>query len=317
LFWFPNNIDFRGRVYPVPPHFNHLGSDLTRSLMLFAKGQPLGEYGLDWLKIHLINLTGLKKRSSVVERLAFANEILPLIIDSADNPLEGCKWWTRSDEPWQTLACCMEIVNAMRSPDHKQYRSHFPVHQDGSCNGLQHYAALGRDQSGAESVNLHPSDRPQDVYSDVAALVEKQRVKDAAEGHEIALLLDGYVGRKIVKQTVMTYVYGVTRFGAKLQIFKRLKETETFPKERAFSAAIYLTQKTFLSIQEMFTETRCIQDWLTDCARHISRVYEKPVEWVTPLDFPVVQPYHKTKTKIGETFLVCLIFLTKITFVKL
>lgn len=291
----------------MPPHFNHLGGDLTRSLHLFAKGQPLGEHGLDWLKIHLINLTGLKKRSSVAERLAFANEILPLIIDSAENPLTGCKWWMESDEPWQTLSCAIEIANALRSPDPTRFISHFPVHQDGSCNGLQHYAALGRDQFGAESVNLHPADRPQDVYSDVAALVEKQRAKDALEGHEIAKLLEGYVGRKTVKQTVMTYVYGVTRFGAKLQIYKRLKETETFPKEKAFSAAIYLTQKTFLSIQEMFTETRAIQDWLTDSARVISRVYEKPVEWVTPLGFPVIQPYHKVKAKIGETFMVRLV----------
>lgn len=304
MFWFPNNMDFRGRVYPVPPHFNHLGSDLTRSLILFAKGQPLGERGLDWLKIHLINLTGLKKRSSIAERLSFANEILPLILDSADNPLNGCKWWMESDEPWQTLACAMEIASAVRSPDPSQYVCHYPVHQDGSCNGLQHYAALGRDQTGAESVNLFPSDRPQDVYSDVAALVEKQRAKDALEGLEIAKLLEGYINRKIVKQTVMTYVYGVTRFGAKLQIFKRLKENESFPKERAFIAAIYLTQKTFQSIEEMFTETRAIQDWLTDCARIITKVYERPVQWVTPLGFPVIQPYHKPKTKLGETFLV-------------
>ena len=39
-----------------------------------------------------------------------------------------------------------------------------PVHMDGSCNGLQHYAALGRDQEGAVKVNVAPSDRPQDVY---------------------------------------------------------------------------------------------------------------------------------------------------------
>ena len=43
--------------------------------------------------------------------------------------------------------------------------------QDGSCNGLQHYAALGRDKAGAQSVNLWPYDRPQDVYSDVCDLV--------------------------------------------------------------------------------------------------------------------------------------------------
>ncbi|GIY15604.1 DNA-directed RNA polymerase, mitochondrial [Caerostris extrusa] len=61
VFWFPHNLDFRGRTYPTPPHFNHLGSDLIRSILLFAEGQPLGKNGLDWLKIQLINLTGLKK----------------------------------------------------------------------------------------------------------------------------------------------------------------------------------------------------------------------------------------------------------------
>ena len=38
------------------------GGDMTRSILLFAKGMPLGEGGLDMLKIHLINLTGLKKK---------------------------------------------------------------------------------------------------------------------------------------------------------------------------------------------------------------------------------------------------------------
>ena len=30
--YFPQNVDFRGRVYPVTPNFNHLGNDLSRSL---------------------------------------------------------------------------------------------------------------------------------------------------------------------------------------------------------------------------------------------------------------------------------------------
>lgn len=52
-----------------------------------------------------------------------------------------------------------------------EYMCGFPVHQDGSCNGLQHYAALGGDASGAAAVNLAPSPRPQDVYTAVAAKV--------------------------------------------------------------------------------------------------------------------------------------------------
>jgi DNA-directed RNA polymerase len=85
---------------------------------------------------------------------------------------QGNGWWKTSDEPWQTLAACKEVVAALRCEDGPEnHVSHFPVHQDGSCNGLQHYAALGRDPQGAYSVNLAPADEPQDVYSDVAALV--------------------------------------------------------------------------------------------------------------------------------------------------
>lgn len=136
---------------------------------------------------------------------------------------QGRKWWTLSDEPWQTLACCIEITNAVRSKDPEKYVCHVPIHQDGSCNGLQHYAALGRDDAGARSVNLSPSKEPQDVYSTVCTLVEKARVRDAACGSKIAKTLQGFIKRKVIKQTVMTTVYGVTRYGARLQIAKQLK----------------------------------------------------------------------------------------------
>lgn len=79
------------------------------------------------------------------DRLDYANEIIDDIIDSANLPLTGKKWWMASEEPWQTLAACIEIRNALASGNPQEYLSQFPVHQDGSCNGLQHYAALGRD----------------------------------------------------------------------------------------------------------------------------------------------------------------------------
>lgn len=110
-------MDFRGRVYPIPPHLNHLGSDLARSLLVFHETRPLGKDGFSWLKLHCINLTGLKKRDSVIERLLFAQEIMDDILDSADNPLDGKMWWAKSEEPWQTLACCIEIAKVHRSPD--------------------------------------------------------------------------------------------------------------------------------------------------------------------------------------------------------
>nr|XP_055073574.1 DNA-directed RNA polymerase, mitochondrial [Misgurnus anguillicaudatus] len=297
IFWFPHNMDFRGRTYPRPPYFNHLGSDVTRALLLFAEGRPLGPTGLDWLKIHLVNLTGLKKRSSLAGRLEYAESIMEDILDSADHPLDGRKWWMNADEPWQALGCCMEIANASRAPDHTKYISYFPVHQDGSCNGLQHYAALGRDVIGATSVNLMPCEIPQDVYSGVAQQVEEFRIRDAEKGLKIAQVLEGFISRKVVKQTVMTVVYGVTRYGGRLQIEKRLKEIDDFPKEYIWDASHYLVHQVFSSLKEMFTGTREIQDWLTESARLIAKS-GRTVEWVTPLGLPIVQPYHRMKNQM-------------------
>jgi len=262
--------------------------------MLFANGKPLGPKGLNWLKVHLINLTGLKKRESIEERLRYCNEILPLVFDSAEKPFDGEKWWAKSEEPWQTLACCIEIYNALKCPNPEEYVCHYPVHQDGSCNGLQHYAALGKDLEGAISVNLNPSDKPNDVYSEVANLVEQSRQKDAKSGSLIANSLDGFVQRKVIKQTVMTYVYGVTHYGAKLQIMKQLKSIPNFSQEYNWKAAIYLTKKTFNSIEKMFTATQKIQNWFTTCAKLVSKDLNEPVQWRTPLGFPVIQPYFKT-----------------------
>ena len=63
------------------------------------------------------------------------------------------------------LAACMEVRGALAWHDAwgstATYPSRLPVQIDGSCNGLQHYAALGRDAPGGAAVNLEPFDRPQ------------------------------------------------------------------------------------------------------------------------------------------------------------
>ena len=73
----------------------------------------------------------------------------------------------------------MDLAAALDSDDPEQYMSQLPVHMDGSCNGLQHYAALGRDALGGEQVNLVPTAEPQDVYTGVADLVIQQIEEDA------------------------------------------------------------------------------------------------------------------------------------------
>ena len=62
--------------------------------------------------------------------------------------------------------------------------------------------------------------------------MEVFRRLDAKQGVRVAQVLEGFISRKVVKQTVMTVVYGVTRYGGRLQIEKRLRELEDFPQVR-------------------------------------------------------------------------------------
>lgn len=87
------------------------------------------------------------------------------------------------------------------------------MHVDGSCNGLQHYAALARDEHIARCVNLEPGHTVADAYSDVAAAVHALIEREYASRWEARAALP-YVNRKLVKQTVMTRAYGVTLIGA-------------------------------------------------------------------------------------------------------
>ena len=64
----------------------------------------------------------------------------------------------------------------------------------------------------------------QDVYSEIAKLVQNRVARDEADGVPEAMVLRDNVDRKLVKQTVMTSVYGVTFVGARQQIGSRLKE---------------------------------------------------------------------------------------------
>jgi DNA-directed RNA polymerase len=68
-------------------------------------------------------------------------------------------------------------------------------------------------------VNLADSDRPGDVYTAILKLVLKDIENESnLDFIEIAEGLKGNVTRKVIKQTVMTSVYGVTFIGARQQI---------------------------------------------------------------------------------------------------
>ncbi|XP_024018245.1 DNA-directed RNA polymerase 1, mitochondrial [Morus notabilis] len=309
-FYYPHNLDFRGRAYPMHPYLNHLGSDLCRGILEFSEGRLLGKSGLRWLKIHLANVYGGGvDKLSYDGRIAFTENHLDDILDSTNRPLEGQRWWLEAEDPFQCLATCINLTEALRSPSPENALSHMPVHQDGSCNGLQHYAALGRDKLGAAAVNLVAGGRPADVYSGIAARVLDIMRKDAKDDPAMnpnavhARNLINQVDRKLVKQTVMTSVYGVTYIGARDQIKRRLKERDAIADDgELFAAACYAAKTTLKALEEMFEAARSIMDWLGDCAKVIASE-NQVVRWTTPLGLPVVQPYRQSGRHLVKTSL--------------
>ncbi|KAI3423445.1 DNA-directed RNA polymerase, partial [Psidium guajava] len=309
-FFYPHSLDFRGRAYPMHPYLNHLGSDLCRGILEFAEGRPLGKSGLRWLKIQLANLyaAGVDKQS-YEDRIAFTEKHLDEIFDSADRPLEGRRWWLKAEDPFQCLAVCINLTEALRSSSPEAYLSHMPIHQDGSCNGLQHYAALGRDKLGAAAVNLVAGDKPADVYSEIASrvvdIMKRDVEKDPATNPNArhARRLINQVDRKLVKQTVMTSVYGVTYVGARDQIKRRLMERNAIADDdELFAASCYVAKTTLTALGEMFEAARGIMGWLGECAKVVASE-NKPVRWTTPLGLPVVQPYRQLGRHLIKTSL--------------
>jgi DNA-directed RNA polymerase, mitochondrial len=133
-FYYPHNLDFRGRAYPMHPHLSHLGSDLCRGLLEYAEGRPLGKSGLSWLKIHLANKYGGGVEKLYHEgKLAFVDNQLPDIFDSAVNPVDGNCWWMNAEDPFQCLAACMDLSKALNSSSPHRAVSHLPIHQVPSC----------------------------------------------------------------------------------------------------------------------------------------------------------------------------------------
>jgi len=298
-FYFPHNIDFRGRIYPIPPHLNHIQADICRGLLEFAEGKPIGKNGLMWLKIHLSNKMG-KDKLSMNDRIAYAESMIPVVERCVKDPLKH-REWLECEDSWQTLAAMCDLYDALQNPNPEEHISHLHIHQDGSCNGLQHYAALGRDYEGAEQVNLMNTEKPGDIYTHVANMVQGKINVDAAnpeaKHHVLAKKLVGNVKRKIVKQTVMTSVYGVTFTGARAQIQKQLKDKDFINAEEEkelFEASHYMAALTLECINDLFSGAHLIKKWLIECASLIAST-GNPVSWITPLGLPVVQPYRSNR----------------------
>lgn len=285
--YFPHQLDFRTRTYPIPAQLNHQGPDMCRGLLEFSTAVEPGKAGDRWAMIHAANCYGVDK-VPFEDRVDWVLSNLPEIHRCVKDPM-GTDFWhyaDKGDKPWQFLAACFSLVNGERG-------ARIPVQMDGTCNGLQHYAALSLDAETASMVNMTRNRRPADMYSLVAG-----KVKTVAEAEAELMKYVYLVTRPLVKQPVMTSTYGVTIIGMRAQIKEYLRTLDLTSDE------IYLLSRKFSAIVAEVMRSMCPHAWETMAwLKHLAGAVAKTGEtmrWTTPLGFPIVQPYLRpTKASIS------------------
>ena len=295
--YFPHNIDFRGRLYPIPNNLHPQGNDHSRSLLTFAEGVPLGETGAYWLAVHIANSYGFDK-ASLDDRVQWVFDNEAMILNSAMDPLDGQRGWALADKPFGFLAACFEWAGYKVEGD--AYVSHLPVAQDGSCSGLQHLSALLLDDVGGRAVNLVPTDESSDIYTTIANKVTRALYEGWGSDVDIELAAKwiGRVDRKVVKQPCMTYAYSATLDGNKSQIIAALDKLSAgqesyVPGYDNYQAARFLAPLVRQCIEETVIAAADAMRWMQDAATELASK-DLPCIWQSPLGLPVIMSNMET-----------------------
>ena len=321
-FFYPYQLDFRGRIYPKPAMLSPQSADYSRALLKFKFGKRIGD-NFDTFAIAGANLFGEVDKEELQTRVAWVQDNAQKIIDCADKPLEH-SWWASADKPFCFLAWCFEFKEYNKSYYDEGFITTLPIQADCSNSGLQHYSAMMRDKFGGEATNLVPLNKPSDVYNIVANKVidklknyhKSPRIpdvgkKDFQDEKYAKLWLEYGVNRKICKKPVMCLPYSLTRYSCRQyledHIVKELNErgTKHFFGEDLFRATSYLTPIVWESINEVVIGARKIMGFLKTISRLVASE-NLPVTWHTPLGFPVQMMCYKkeskrVKTKMGDS----------------
>jgi DNA-directed RNA polymerase len=309
-FYFPQQLDWRGRAYPVPIFLSPQGPDIARGLLEFANAKPFGDgTGVEWFLITGANHFGVDKLS-FTNRVAWVDWNHDLLMAVAGDPLSNT-WWMGASEPYQFLAWVFEYAEWVEGGRRFDFESHQVVGMDGSCNGLQHFSAMLRDPVGGSATNLVPAAQPQDIYQRVcdvvkSALEDLEREGDPTEQRLAhAWLVSGLLDRNVCKRQVMTLPYGATRQGMQDQLMSYLggvrDETQKdLPFEDPWEASLFLTRLIYSSIGEVVVAASTVMTWLQTVAQLASKK-GLPLRWRTPHGFVVRQAYRSRRKSQIET----------------
>jgi DNA-directed RNA polymerase, mitochondrial len=292
-FFYPSQADFRGRIYNVPSFLEIQASDVSRGLLMFGRGERINtDAKAYWLGIHGANTWGNDK-VSLDARWQWAMDYRKTAQKIAASPKTNLEW-TEAEDPFQFLAWCREWSEYTTKGS---FESFLPVSVDATNNGLQILSLLMRDEHGAASTNVTPTEIPADIYGVVADLViEKLKVSDNIFA---PMWLKFGIDRKLTKRPTMVWPYGGTLYSCRSYVddwFRGVVEkTKVNPfGDDGFKATSFLAGLTWSCINEVLDKPKQAMSWLQEVSRTITKT-GAPISWVTPSGFPVVQDYKKLK----------------------
>ena len=207
-YYFPVTLDARGRMYYRGGILSPQGVDFCKAAFQFANKEELGTDGFTAICIHTANVFGNDKLSTNDRRNWVRDNWVSIIECETHHDIR-----TRfgGADVFQALVAAKEIqaINKWLNQGNniQQFKSGLVCHQDGTCNGLQHMAAVTGDRATAVAVNCVAStysDKPKDVYGLVAEAALKYSSND-----EVLDLISRY-GRDMAKNPVMVTSYGAT-----------------------------------------------------------------------------------------------------------
>lgn len=321
-FFFPQQYDFRGRLYPKPAMFEPQSADYARALMKFKFGKKMGtNENFEKFAIYGANLFGEVDKEPIEVRLKWVTENSDRIIATATDPLND-HYWDKADKAFAFLAWAIEYKAFAKSEFDADFITTLPIQADCSNSGLQHYSAMMRDEIGGKATNLIPSNKPQDVYNEVAEnVIEKlerykreprlpEKKKDKVIEYNDVLFatqwLDYGINRKTVKKPVMCLPYSLTRFSCRKYLEEHvLKEEQDRGvynpfKEDLFKATQYLMPIVWQSIGEVIVGAKNVMKFLQEVSRLVSSE-NLPVCWLTPNNYPVQMWNYETESKRVKT----------------
>jgi DNA-directed RNA polymerase len=289
VLYIPWSFCYRGRCYPLVTFMSPQGTDMEKSLFLFAKERPVTERAKFWLAVHLANTAG-KDKLSLEDRVAWTQAHHPLISAIATNPEEHLAQLEGFDSPWCGLAACAEYHACVITGE--KTTTDLPVATDATCSGLQHLAAMTMDATSGALVNLSPTPAPADAYRAVldktVALLEGPHPELAQWAQE--------VGRSLSKRVTMTVCYAATPHSNRGYIRKALleheRETGRHRKPTAEELSIF-TRTMLQALAQVIPGPIAVMEWIKASVKDYILAGHEELIWISPSGFAVRQDKRK------------------------